>query len=182
MKGVEQIMTGSPETAGKAQLDRWIKAIGQGDRDALEMLYCATSSAVFAYAFSILKNPHDAEDVLHDCFVSIWNCARDYQSQGKPMAWIMILTRNLCYKLLRQQRRTLSMETEYAFSRQDTDPEDALMLRACMNALSDEERQIVVLHAVAGVRHRQIADLLGLKTSTVLSKYHRAIRKLRARL
>ena len=45
--------------------------------------------------------------------------------------------------------------------------------------LSDGERQIVALHAVAGLRHRQIAALLELPLSTVLSKYARAIKKLK---
>ena len=43
---------------------------------------------------------------------------------------------------------------------------------------SEQEQQIVVLHAVSGFRHREIASLLSLPLSTVLSKYHRAIKKL----
>ena len=49
-----------------------------------------------------------------------------------------------------------------------------------MTRLSDEERQIVVLHAVAGFKHREIADIVELPLPTVLSKYHRALKKLRA--
>ena len=56
------------------------------------------------------------------------------------------------------------------------------MIRQCMDRLSDEERQIVVLHAVAGFRHREIGALLELPLSTVLSKYHRAIKKLKEHL
>ena len=46
-------------------------------------------------------------------------------------------------------------------------------------ALSDEERQIAVLHAVSGMKFREIAELLGLPLSTVLSKYHRSMKRLR---
>ena len=45
--------------------------------------------------------------------------------------------------------------------------------------LTEEERQIVILHAVAGFRHRETAELLDLALPTVLSKYHRALKKLR---
>ena len=48
-----------------------------------------------------------------------------------------------------------------------------------MERLSDEERQIVMLHAVAGFRHRETAALLTLPLPTVLSKYQRALKKLR---
>lgn len=57
--------------------------------------------------------------------------------------------------------------------------DDRLLLTQCMTQLSDEERQIVVLHAAAGFRHREIADMLGLPLPTVLSKYHRTLKKLR---
>lgn len=60
--------------------------------------------------------------------------------------------------------------------------EDRLILRTAMEALSDEERQIVALHALSGFRHREIAEVLELPLATVLSKYHRALKKLRSRL
>ncbi len=164
------------------ELESWIKAIGQGDRDALAALYHATSSAVYAYALSVLKDRGDAEDAMHDCYVSIRDCAKDYRPQGKPMAWIITITRNLCLKQIRQQKWTVPLTDVEYFIPGNADPADALMLRLCLRELSDEERQIVVLHAVAGLKHRQIGELLGLKTSTVLSKYHRALQKLRQML
>lgn len=166
--------------ASSLELDLWIAAVGRGDRDALEKLYRATSSAVYAYALSILQNYHDAEDILHDSFVSIWRCAGDYRSQGKPMAWIMTVTRNLCLKLLQQQRRQVRLDDAMPPQVAQENPEESLMLRQCMQSLTDEERQIVVLYAVAGCKHRHIAQLMGLKLSTELSKYHRAIQKIRA--
>ena len=57
--------------------------------------------------------------------------------------------------------------------------EDRGVLRACLEQLSDQERQIVALHAVAGFKHREIAALLELPLSTVLSKYNRAIKRLK---
>jgi RNA polymerase sigma-70 factor (ECF subfamily) len=56
---------------------------------------------------------------------------------------------------------------------------DKLVIQQCMSRLNDDERQILVLHAVAGFKHREIAALMDLALPTVLSKYHRAIRKLR---
>ena len=59
------------------------------------------------------------------------------------------------------------------------DQEDRMMLQFLLGILSDEERQIVILHAVSGMKHREIAALLDRGLSTVLSKYNRAIKKLR---
>lgn len=164
------------------RLDRWLKAIRQGDRDSLAQLYNATSTAVYAYALSILKNRFDAEDVLQECYVTIFRSAGQYRSQDKPMAWIMTITRNLCLKQIRQQQRYVPLESGDWLGTLPVSPDDRLMLHSCMKVLSDEERQIVVLHAAAGCTHREIARHLNLKLSTVLSKYHRAIQKLRSTL
>ena len=167
------------QKTGVYQLERWLRAVSTGDQGALAELYHATATAVYAYALSILKNRHDAEDVLQECYITIFRSAGQYDQRGKPMAWIMTITRNLCLKLLRQQKRYFSVETQDYFGSLTPDPDDRLMLEKCMKVLTDEERQIVVLHAVAGCKHAEIARQLGLKTGTVLSKYHRAIQKLK---
>ena len=60
--------------------------------------------------------------------------------------------------------------------------EERLALEALLEALSDQERQVVALHAIAGLKHREIAQLLSLPLSTVLSRYHRALNKLKLTL
>ena len=54
-----------------------------------------------------------------------------------------------------------------------------MVLEAALNILSDEERQIITLHSISGLKQREIADLLNLKLTTVLSKYHRGLKKLK---
>ena len=63
-----------------------------------------------------------------------------------------------------------------------SDPTDRLVLESALAILSEEERQIILLHAVSGLKHREIADSIGLPLSTTLSKYHRGLKKLRKHL
>ena len=163
-------------------IDKLIEDTASGNTYAFEQLYNATSTAVFSYALSVLKNRFDAEDVLHDCFVRIYGSADDYKAKGKPMAWILTITRNLCYKHLQQQSRYAALTDNYFNSGIMEDTDDKLIIKACMEKLSDEERQIVVLHAVAGMKHREIAAFMDLPLSTVLSKYRRTIQKIRSSL
>lgn len=165
--------------ASNHQLERWLMAVGRGDQNALEQLYEAAAPAVYGMALSILKNEADAEDILQETFVTILRTAGQYQPQGKPMAWIITITKNFSYRLLKRNARYAPLSDGALFSSSFCDPEDRLLLQSCMTRLSDEERQIVILHAVAGCKHRKIAEMLGLSTSTVLSKYHRALKKLR---
>lgn len=172
--------------AEDAELEALLRQIAAGSSPALESLYRRTSTSVYGFALSILKNTHDAEDILHDCYVTIYTAAEGYRAAWKPMAWIMTITRNLCLQKLRERRKLADLPQEdwepYLESREEITPEDRLVLSACMESLSDEERQIVVLHAVSGFRHREIAALMALPLPTVLSKYTRALKKLRQRL
>lgn len=56
---------------------------------------------------------------------------------------------------------------------------DAMVLRSALEILKEDERQIVLLHASAGLKHREIAADLQMPLATVLSKYNRAIKKLK---
>lgn len=169
--------------ADAEKLDEYLGKIADGDREALAAIYQATSESVYGYALSILKNPYDAQDVMQDCYLCINSAAHMYHSEGKPMAWILTIVRNLCMKNMRGRTRIVSITDEDwnpTLQEPDTLPvEDRMMLSACMKALGDDERQIVVLHAVSGLKHREIASLMGLPLATVLSKYHRAIKKLK---
>lgn len=164
-------------------LDSCIRLIADGSRDGLETLYRETSTAVYAYALSILKDPHDAEDVLQECYLRIYASAPGYLSAGKPMAWIMTIAKNLCLMHLRQRQRAVDLSPEdwnrYLEDNRQMDPDERIVLAQCMSRLSEQERQIVTLHAVAGFKHREIAQFLQIPLPTVLSKYHRSIQKLK---
>ena len=99
------------------------------------------------------------------------------------MAWIFTIVRNRCLQKLRERTRTADIPSEdwepYLQSRESITPEDRLLIGICMERLNQQERQVVVLHAVSGFRHREIAQLLQLPLPTVLSKYHRALKKLK---
>ena len=176
-------MTSVKDITNDEELDTLIGKIADGNRDALAELYELTRSGVYSFALSILKNTHDAEDVLHDCYVLVWQHAKNYTSSGKPMAWIITITKNLCMNRLRQHKKNADTPEEdwliYVENHDEASPEDKLILKECLSSLSDEERNIVVLFAVSGFRHREIASLLNLPLATVLSKYHRALKKLR---
>ena len=170
----------------RRELDSLLSQIGEGSLAALEELYRRTRAAVYSMALSYLKNAEEAQDVAQETFVRIWENAAMYRSQGSPMAWILTIARNLSLMKLRLEVRQSSLsEDEWNAIPADTSAvslEDRQMLQDALSALSDEERQIVLLHAVTGLKHREIAALTELPLSTVLSKYRRALNKLRLQL
>jgi len=162
------------------------KIAKEKDKESLAQLYQATGTSIYAYAFSVLKNRYDAEDVLQDCYVCVFSSAHTYHSAGKPLAWMMTITRNLCLQKIRERKRTEDIPEEdlerYSDDRCEISVEDRMILRECMQVLNDSEREILVLHAIAGFKHREIANVLELPLATVLSKYSRAMKKMKEAL
>lgn len=155
--------------------------VGQGDSGAFEALYRQTERAVYALALSILRNPDDAQDVAQETYLKVRAAAHLYVPQGKPLAWLFTITKNLCRDFLRTQGRTEQEREEPDYDARlsyVSDPTDRLVLEGALKALGEEERQVILLHAVSGLKHREIARDLGQPLSTVLSRYNRAIKKL----
>ena len=164
-------------------LEALLARIAGGEKDALGELYERTHAAVFGFAMSMASSPADAEDILHDAYLAVFSSAGSYKAQGKPMAWIMTIVKNLARMRYRAAQRQLDIADDgwerYLSAKSEVSPDERILLQAALRLLSDTERQIVMLHAVAGVKHREIAAILDMPVATVLSKYSRAIKKLR---
>lgn len=168
------------------RLEKLIADVAEGQASALEQLYDSIKTPVYSYALSLTKNAFDAEDVTHDCVVKVYQSSATYKANGKPMAWILTIAKNLCYTKFNAAKKVVDLSEEdwqnMFASRSDMDAEDRLVVSACLKILSDEERQAVVLHAVGGLKHREIAKMTDLSLSTVLSRYNRALDKLKKAL
>ncbi|MBR2547124.1 MAG: RNA polymerase sigma factor [Eubacterium sp.] len=164
--------------------ERLIHEMAGGDREAFRALYTATKDAVYGFALSILRSREDAEDVMHDAYIRIYNDAGAYSPHGKPLAWILTIVRNLSLNKIRDAAHTDIIHddelSEFA-DHEDTigKATDRMVLETAMKVLTLEEREIVVLHALTGYRHREIAELLDIPQGTVLSRYNRALGKMK---
>ncbi|WP_373484823.1 RNA polymerase sigma factor [Acetobacterium malicum] len=157
--------------------------IAANDMAAFEEFYRLTERSVYAFVLSTLKNHDDALDVVQDTYLKIRAAAHLYQPMGKPMAWVFTIARNLSISKLRFKQKNDSieitdMENDLNFS-YVSDPEDRLVLQTALKILSNEETEIILLHAISGFTHREIAKNLDMNLSTVLSKYHRGLKKLK---
>lgn len=157
--------------------------IAANDMSAFEEFYRLTERTVYAFVLSTLKNHDDALDVVQDTYLKIRAAAHLYQPMGKPMAWVFTIARNLTISKLRIKNKhenveMTDLENDLAFS-YITDHEDRLVLQAALKILNGQEREIIFLHAISGFTHREIAQNLEMKLSTVLSKYHRGLKKLK---
>lgn len=165
------------------RLEGLIAQIANGEQEALGALYEATRAAVYGFALSLLQNGGDAEDALQETYLRVWKAAPGYTPQGKPMAWVLTITRNLARSKQREAGRFQALDEagweRYFGALPAVSAEEAMLLSAALNRLGAEERQIVMLHAVAGLKHRELSEMMGQPLGTLLSKYARAVKKLR---
>ncbi|NLN42355.1 MAG: RNA polymerase sigma factor [Clostridiales bacterium] len=159
------------------------KRIARDDMTALDELYAVTERIMYAFTLSLTKDHQRALDLMQDTYVKVLSAAHLYKPMGKPLAWMFTIARNLHYSNIRKEKRNISLEPgEISDNKRFsyvTDINDRIVLEGVLSLLFEEEREIVMLYAVSGMKHKEIAESLGLKLSTTLSKYHRVLKKLR---
>lgn len=157
--------------------------IAKGDRDALGALYHQANTAVYSFAVHFEKHVRCGRCAARLLFGYLPG-GGTLPSAGQAYGLDFYhCPEPLPAKSCGNGPRTADIPSEdwepYLQSRESITPEDRLLIGTCMERLNQQERQIVVLHAVSGFRHREIAQLLQLPLPTVLSKYHRALKKLK---
>ena len=157
--------------------------IAQGNKDAFEQLYQLTYKPVFSFLLSLTMNQEDANDLLQETYLRVYGSAHMYH-HGNPMAWIMKIGKNLFLMEKRKKKPEPISDPEVQTDLQiglDTveNVETRILLEQLFLVLSEEEREIVVMHVTGGFRHREIAEILNMPIGTVLVKYNRAMKKLK---
>lgn len=136
---------------------------------------------VFAMALSILRDSSLAEDVMQETFIKLY---QHQKHEGIPnvKAWLLSVSRNMALDLYRKKKREITGFDEQYFDQphyKSTDPLDRMILTKYLELLDSEERQIVVLKDISGMKHREIAKILEMPLGTVLWRYQMALKKLR---
>ena len=189
-------MTTAPESDDRAVELDLLARITKRERAAFEQLYTRYSNILYATAMKFLKEDADAQDVVQDVFIQIWDKAKLYDpAKGKPLTWALTMTRNRSIDRIRAiQRRTrlrddFEKETvadESAGIREALSGVDASertqILRDAVARLSPEQRKVIDLAFFGGLTQSEIADRLGEPLGTVKARARRGLMKLKEHL
>ena len=171
------------EAKKKVNIDeRLFERISMGDEEAFKELYELSYKPLYAFLLSLTQNAEDAQDLLQDTFVQVFNHSHKYQNKGNPMAWMMKIGKNLFLMQYRknQNKQTASFEELENMLGLDQiqNVEDRILLEKIFSEVSSEEREIIVMHVVGGLKFREIAQVTGKPVGTVLARYNRSMKKL----
>ncbi|HEY5800991.1 MAG TPA: sigma-70 family RNA polymerase sigma factor [Burkholderiaceae bacterium] len=177
-----------------SELKALLAAVAQRDAVAFRRLYDATSPKLFGFAVRILKKGEWAEEVLQECYVSIWNSAAQYQpALAAPMTWMATIVRNKAFDALRKvdhaaelDADTLAPEVMHAMESTELGPlaslqlsDDARSLAHCMTTLDSTHRQAVALAFFHDLSHSEVAEQMKLPLGTVKTWIRRSLDRLR---
>ncbi len=170
-----------------AQTDEALHKAAAGDMDALHTVYEAHRQAVFLLSFSLARNKQLAEDVMQDTFLVACEKAASFQPLGKGKAWLLGIARNLTLQQLEKKQKD-SVCDALDGQQADTRPrfedivEQNMQIKQLLSVLNEKEQTLVVLHILADVKLKDIAELLHMPLGTVYWSYNNALHKLRRRL
>ena len=124
-------------------------------------------------ALSILRDFELFEDVLQEVYIKLFQYRKHHQISNVK-AWLISVTRNTALDLYRKKKHELTGFDNNYFDRMEylsEDPLDRIVLSTCLALLDSEERQIVILKDISGMKHREIAKIFEMPLGTVLWKY-----------
>lgn len=171
-----------------------LRRIAQRDHAALGELYDGMGGVVFSLAMRMLSDQREAEEVVQDVFLQIWNKAATFDgSLGSVLSWSLGITRNRCIDYLRARQRRTRIVAEATLEAAD-EPESAVpgahalgeaeqkAIRAAVAGLPTEQQQAISMAFFGGMTHQEIADVMGEPLGTVKARIRRGMLKLKESL
>ena len=180
-----------PVEEAQAQL---LRRVAAQDRQALGEFYDQTAAPLFSTAFRILGDTHEAEEVVQDVFVQIWNRASTFDGAlGTPFHWALGIARNRSIDRLRARQRRSRLLQEMV-EQSSTEPEapmdnqfalneeEVAQVRQALKDLPLEQRQSIEMAFFGGMTHAEIASHLDEPLGTIKARIRRGMLRLRESL
>ena len=163
-----------------------IKDAKKGDAAAFGRLYAELSHELYRFALYYLHREQDAEDAVQDAALAAYKNIRNLQKPESFRSWFFKILSNECKKyLIRRAAHPEDPTDEFPTLADVSSGQDHALrfeLADLLNALPDEDRQIVLLSVLEGYNSKEIAQITGIRANTVRSRLSRSLHKIRAEL
>lgn len=170
-----------------------LRRIAQGDRAAFAHFYDRFSRPLYATALRIVQDAAEAQDVVHDAFVTAWDKADTFDAQrGSAFSWIVTLVRNRALDRVRSRRRRAELlanapVSDLGYDAGASEPgaddqailgEERRAVRGALASLNPDQKRAVELAFFSGLTQEQIAQSLNEPLGTVKARIRRGLLKL----
>ena len=165
-----------------------VNECAKGNSKAQRALFDKFAPKMLAVCQRYLRNNQEAEDVLQDGFVKVFQKIVDFKMEGSLEGWIRRIVVNTALDTIRRNKKLLDdvqvEEVQYkvSFTDHQFDGMDLAQLMKLINEMPDGYRIVFNMFAIEGYSHKEIADTLGVTENTSKSQYSRARAFLRTQL
>lgn len=170
-----------------------IRRISNHDEAALSLLYDRYRTILFGLLSRILNNRSEAEDILQEVFVQVWQKAQNFNAErGKAFTWLVTIARSRAIDRLRSLKtRTLAIEkaNENNLLYTDSKIEQNLFLRGrqkhvrtALSQLPETQSSILLMAYFEGYSQQEIADRTKIPLGTIKTRMRVGMTKLRETL
>jgi len=168
----------------EARARRAIARAAAGDREALCYLYERYSANVYRYVRSLVRDEHEAQDLTQSVFLKLMRIIHRYdEDQGRFLSWLLRVAHNVTVDHIRRVKPIATSDVWPADAAADeagSRCRDAL--HDALAALSDEQRKVLVLRQIVGLRPAEIAHRMAKTEGSVHALHHRARASMRTSL
>ncbi len=174
-----------------------------GDHGAFRVLFDKYHKRAFSVAYGVLKNRHDALDVVQEGFVKVHKHLDSFEGTSSFYTWLYRIVMNLAIDSLRRRKTSRPVEYDDAIRRDsdgvseeailarmlDSNPRKAAIRReliakidGALSELPDYHREVILLREVDGMSYEEMAEVLGVPKGTIMSRLFHARKKMQAAL
>lgn len=167
-------------------------AVHHNEQGAVERLVSTYQNAVFTYAYRLVQNRFDAQEVTQDTFIRAYHALSGRYDEAQCLTltlkpWLFQITRNLASNRRRTRRRAheglppipKDLVSPEPSPEQTTETSEELhRLDRAMNSLNHSSRELIALRFIEEMSYTEIVEVVGTTESAVRGKVFRALRKL----
>ena len=162
-----------------------VKQLQNGDMSAFDDLYYQTKDIVFYSILGILKDYSLSEDIMQDTYLKALNKIHSYKPTHSFKSWIVTIGKNLAINEFNRRKKetSIDIQTDEMFLGQtESRSENQILIEQIFKVLNDTEREIVLLHVIGDLKHREIAKMLNKPLGTITWSYKNSLEKLKKEL
>jgi RNA polymerase sigma-70 factor (ECF subfamily) len=177
-----------------------VKRVQAGDREAFRRLFDRYNRRAFAVALGVVKNQHDALDVVQEAFIKVHKHVGSFQGTSSFYTWLYRIVMNLAIDHTRRRRKVTDFDE--TLDKQDSLADGAILprvvnenpskmiarqelsehIQAALADLPDYHRAVILLREVEGLSYEEMAKVLRVPKGTIMSRLFHARRKMQDRL
>ena len=154
-----------------------------GDADAFGELYLLHLDTIYRYIHYRVGNASDAEDLTEKVFLNAWKALPGYKRQrGSFTSWLYRIAHNVVIDYRRRQKPTIPIQPQVDWKSEQPTPleqvieaEEAAALATAIAQLPEDQQQVIVLRFIEGLKHTEVARILGKSEGACRIIQYRAI-------